>query len=152
MLSSKLVRMIEQHWDPITDSVIAQIRRDPKLEHVSKLPSSDLREIGQSILQNLSRCLFDEKDKVVHHFEDLGRRRFHEDIPLCEAVHGLNVVKEKMIDYARGQGLAETTVDVFAEEELEHQVGLFFDELTFYFIRGYEQALRQAARMTAIAR
>jgi len=36
--------------------------------------------------------------------------------------------------------MVQTSVDVYAEEELQHQLGRFFDLMMYYLARGYEHA------------
>ena len=72
-------------------------------------------------------------------------------MPLYECVHGLHIVKNAVLSYVRDQGLGQTTVEVFAEEELEHHVGLFFDCVIYHLVRGYEDEMRQALHHTVAA-
>jgi hypothetical protein len=53
-----------------------------------------------------------------------------------------------MLSFVRDQGLGQTTVEVYAEEELEHHVGLFFDCVVHCLVRGYEDEMRQALHQT----
>lgn len=145
MLSTKLVRMVEEHWDTIAARVIKEIRNDPHLFQIRKLPDSELRLWGQTIIKNLGHWLVESNEQeVAHRYESQGRLRFQEAIPLHEAVHGLNLLKHGMLTYIRDQGLCQTTVEVYAEEELEHQVGRFFDSALYHLVRGYEAELRHA--------
>jgi hypothetical protein len=45
-----------------------------------------------------------------------------------------------MLDYIRDQGIGLSTVEIYAEEELEHQVGVFFDSVIYHVVRGYQNA------------
>jgi hypothetical protein len=150
MLSGKLIRLIESHWEQISNSILQQVRHDPRLTHVRSLPEPELRALREDLLRNLSHWLISSREEEIQpRFEALGRRRFEEGIPLHEAVYGLLIVKKRMIEFVRNQGLGATVVEVYAEEELEHRVDCFFDDLIYYLVRGYESALRQAARLTA---
>jgi hypothetical protein len=146
MLSGRLVHLIEANCDQIVTRVIHQIRHDPELRHIHTLPDGELREWGGHILENLGDWLTAGKEEELRkRYEHVGRLRFAESIPLYEAVHGLLLVKNKMIDFVQEQAMAKTTVQVYAEEELEHRVDRFFDILVCHLVRGYEHALRQAA-------
>jgi len=57
MLSSKLIRLIEDHWDPIANRILAEICHDPRLKHMASLPAGDLRERARDILQRLGHWL-----------------------------------------------------------------------------------------------
>ena len=152
MLSGKLIHLIEAHQEQITARVLAQILEDPELTHIRSLPQMELREWGQHILENLGDWLVRAKeDELAHRYQELGRIRFDEGVPLYEAVRGLFLLKYKMIDFVKEQGLAKTSVDLYAEEEMELRVGRFFDLLAVYLVRGYEKALRRAAHLGATA-
>lgn len=135
-----LVQMIESHSEEIASRALRQIRQDPQLRQLQKLPESELRERAQEVLNRLGHWLALRKDdEVARHYEDLGRRRFDEGIPLHELVQAFQIVKESMIDYVRERGLGQSVVELYAEEELEYRVGRFFDRLIYHVVRGYEQ-------------
>ena len=147
MLSTKLIQMVEEHWDTIGARVIKEIRNDPHLFHIRKLPDSELRLWGQGIMKNLGHWLVGSNEQeVAHRYESQGRLRYQEGIPLHEVVHGANLLKYGMLTYIRDQGFCQTTVEVYAEEELEHQVGRFFDSAVYHLVRGYEAELRHAVQ------
>jgi hypothetical protein len=60
-----------------------------------------------------------------------------------------------MMDFVQEQGLRNDSVefyvelysyvDLYAEEELEHRVGRFFDDLVVHLVRGYEAAWQHGA-------
>ncbi len=145
MLSGKLVHLIETNSDQILTRLIHQIHHDAGFRHIGKLPDAELREWGQHILENLGDWLAAGKEEELRNrYEKVGRTRFEESVPLHEAVHGLLILKNKMIDFVQEQAMAKTTVQLYAEEELEHRVDRFFDILVCSLVRGYENALRRA--------
>jgi hypothetical protein len=68
---------------------------------------------------------------------------------LHEAVRGLFLVKDKMIEFIQEQAFAKTAVQLYAEGEFEHRVDKFFDLLICHLVRGYEGALRGRAGMAS---
>jgi len=147
MYSSKLIQLIEDHAEQITAKIIQQIREDPKLREIGKLPESELPDRAREILKNLGRWLLSENEEIARHYERLGRLRFEESIPLHEIVRALQIIKERMIAFARNQGIADTAVQIYAEEELEHCIDTFFDHVVYHFVRGYEEAMRRATHL-----
>lgn len=151
MLSSRLIQRVQDHWEQITTRAVEQIRHDPELFHLGKLPEAELREWGQGILQHLGHWLVGSSEhEIAKRFESLGRMRYQELIPMHEAVRGIHILKECMLDYVRDQGISNSAIDLYAEEELEHSVGRFFDSLSYHFVRGYEVELRHAAHIGAM--
>ncbi len=146
MLSHKLIEQIELHWEPITARVLCDIRCEKELEHIARLPESELAEWGRNILKNLGHWLDGEDADLARRYEALGKVRYDEGVPLHEAVHGLHLLKQRILDFARAQGFAQSTIEIYAEEELEYRVGRFFDWLVWHLVRGYEATLRRALR------
>jgi hypothetical protein len=153
MLSGRLVHLIEANSASIIQQVITQVRRDPDLKNLCKLPDAELREYGRHLLERLGDWLAaGTEHELANHYEAVGRARFEEGIPLYEAVRGLILVKDKMIDFVLDQAAAKTFMQLYAEEELEHGVDRFFDILVCHMIRGYEQAWQEpSAHMPAYA-
>lgn len=148
MLPPKLIHLIENHWDEIVTRVIRAMHRDPEITHFRNLPEAELREWGRNILENLGHWLAASKDEeVARRYEALGKLRFEEHVPLHESVRGLCLLKEKVLDFVSEQGLAKTSMDLFAEEELENRLGHFFDLILVHLVRGYETALRRTAHV-----
>ncbi len=146
MLSSKLIQLIEDHWEQITAAAIQQIRADPDLPHMRELMVSELRGWHSVILRALRSWNSAQKDgELAEQYEELGRRRFEEGVPLHETIRSLHILKHRMVDFVRNQGFGRTSLELYAEEELEHRIGLFFDCLIYYVVRGYENAVRSAA-------
>jgi hypothetical protein len=150
MASRTLIQMIEDHSDQITGRVVRHIKQNIELPNAARIPEWDLRDRAHEILRNLGRWLSTrEEEELAQRYEWLGRLRFEESVPLSETVRCVQILKDKMIDFVREQGMGQSSAEIYAEEELEHRVGLFFDDLIFHVVRGYEGALRRAAHMVA---
>src|SRR3954452_20396411 len=127
MLSGKLVHLIESHWEEITSSVIARIRREPQMEHYRARVESELREWGQVLLQNLGHWLTsDTGAEIGHRYEELGRQRFEADVPLHESVRCLCIVRERVLDFVEEHVVNKSSLELYAEEELDRHLGRFF--------------------------
>ena len=145
MLSGKLVHLIESHWDQISSRVIDQVRREPQMPHVRGLAESELREMGEVLLQNLGHWLSaGNEEDLAQKYEQFGKLRCQQNVPLHESVRGLCIIREKMLDFVEEQLTLKNTLELYAEEELERRLGRFFDILTIHLVTGYERALRQS--------
>jgi hypothetical protein len=143
MLSSNLIRMVSDHWDAIAERALVRIRRDSKLLELGTLPERELRERTRDILQNLDNWLLSQDRDLAQRYERLGRQRCEEGIPLHEVVYALQLIKECTIQYVRDAGLRQTSVELYAEEELQRGADRIFDTIVYHFVRGYERALRE---------
>ena len=121
MLSSKLIQLIEDHWDTIASRLLIDIRRDPRLSHACSLPQSELSDRAQEILRHLGHWLTTScQEELARHFERIGGLRFEEAVPLAEVVLCYILIKDRIVDFVRSQGIGQTALEVYAEEELEH--------------------------------
>ena len=149
MLSHQLITMIENHWEQITTEVIDNIRTDPVLRVISGLPFHELEVWGRTLVKNMGDWLSGSSAEIGIEYETIGRKRFAAGIPLSESVHALHLLKDKMLDFVRNRGFAGSTIEIYAEEELEHRVGKFFDNLTYHLVHGYENAMKHSAAFSA---
>jgi hypothetical protein len=139
MLSSRLIQYIEDHCEQITQRVIRKARQDPKLKELQRLGDAELRERCEEILRNLATELVSGETRTLsEHYESLGSRRCHEGLPLAEIVHALHLIREEIVAYVRDQGVGQTSVDLYAEEELENSLARFFDIIVYHVVLGYE--------------
>jgi hypothetical protein len=145
-----LARSIEVHGEEISQSTIRHIRQDAEVPGIAKLSDRQLHEWASGILTGLQSWLIEGADQnVVGQFQNLGRLRFEKSIPLHESIRCLHAFKRQILDFTRNRGFAQSAIEVYAQEELEHRVGLFFDWLVYYVVRGYEDARAHAARSAA---
>jgi hypothetical protein len=145
MLSGRLVHLIETHWDQIMASAIDQVRRDPDMVHIREHFKTDARDWAQDMLQNLGHWLLAGNDsELARKYEELGKIRFEEEVPLHESIRALFILREKMLDYVEENLLDKNTLALYAEEELDRRLGRFFDLLTIHMVRGYESVVRRS--------
>ncbi len=150
MISGRFVHLIETHGDQILTRVVDQIRREPEMTHIKQLLDSELRMWGQDLLENLGHWLTaGSQEDLAHRYERLGKLRFEQDIPLHESVRGVCLIRQKTLDFVEEHVASNSSVELYAEEELERRLGRFFDLLITHLVRGYERALRRAACLTA---
>ncbi len=153
MISTRLVQLIEDHSEDIAARILRQIHDDTRLQRVESLPEHELRARIRDIVKHLGHWLMVSKEReVASHFEQLGVQRYEEGIPLSEVALAYIIVKAQMIQFVRDQGMGGTTVELYAEEELEHVVDRFFDTILYNMIKGYEDALKKALQAAAQAR
>jgi hypothetical protein len=146
MLSARLIRLIETHHREIGNRILRDISRQPELPHLRELPEAELRERAQIILERLGDWLVCDAGELGKKQEEIGKLRFEQAIPLHEAVRALCIVKDNLIEFVEEQGIPRDWLGLYAEEEMEHRLGQFFDRLIIHLVRGYEIAWHVAAR------
>ena len=112
----------------------------------------EMQERIHALYANLGNWIGDPKDDAVRAaYEDWGRKRFRQGIPISEIVYTLILAKQHLRRYIRDHGLVEFSgdrvtpdelvpVQLHAVQELNVMVGEFFDRALYYLARGYEEA------------
>jgi len=150
MMSARLVHQIEDHWEAVAIRFLRLVRNCTRVPHLNRLPESEAIETCRRLLRNLGQWLDSSADETVRdQYEHAGRQRCREGMPLSEAIRGVQLMREAAVSYIRDQGMMAEAVDLYAEEELEHELSAFFDLLIFHLARGYEH--EQAGRARAAA-
>jgi hypothetical protein len=144
MLSVKLVQLVETHWEQITERILYKIQNDARLAHINTLSESELRWRAREIVRNIGDWLGASQDEpLAQRCKALGRERFKEGIPLHEVVLARFIIKEGLMEFVHDHAFVETSLQLYAEGELEKSVGHLFDRMIYYVIRGYEEAMRE---------
>jgi hypothetical protein len=149
MIHRKLVQLVHDHVERIATRAIQSIHQDECLISVRRLPEWELRDWAKLVLRSLVDWPVQADDHELSEcYETLGKQRFQDSIPLHEAIRRMHHLKWAVVNWVRDQGFPQSSVDLYALEEFEHHVNLFFDHLVFYIARGYEEA-RQDAHVSA---
>ena len=144
MLSVKLVQLVEAHWEQISERILNKIQNDARLAHINTLSESELRRRVREIVKNIGDWLEASLDEpVAQRCEALGRQRFEEGMPLHEVVLARFIIKEGVMEFVHDHAFVETSLQLYAEGELEKSVGHLFDRMIYHVIRGYEEAMRR---------
>jgi hypothetical protein len=147
MLSSRLVQLIESHWEEIANRLITDVKKQPDMPNLARNTGAEMREWCRNILGDLDALLSMSKEQEVRRrFEVLGRMRFEENVPLHEAVLRFHLLKNKIVGFIHEQGFPMSAMHLYAEEELELRIDRFFDDCVYHVVRGYEAAMRIAQR------
>jgi hypothetical protein len=139
MISTKLVHRIEDHWEQVSARFFRLMRSSADVPHFTRMPESELTEVCRRVLRNLGNWLVSASESdIAWIFERIGAERHRGGIPLSEAIRVVQLLKDATISFIQDEGPVENSVELYAEEELENQLGRFFDLLVFHLARGYE--------------
>jgi len=150
VLTARLIQLIETHFEGLTREVLQDIATNPRTRSFQMVPRAELESRTSSLYRNLGAWIGDPQDDAVRaEYEEWGRRRFRQRIPLSEIVYALLLVKHHLRRYIRDHGLVEFSADsavsgeflpvhLHGMQELNYMVGEFFDRALYYLTRGYE--------------
>ena len=159
MLGSRLLLLIQAHAGSLTHDVVKDVTTNERTPAFWRLNPADVEARVSTLFYNLGKWIGDADEKVVQaEYEDMGRTRFRQGVPVSELVYALLIAKHHMRRYIREHGLVDFAGDRVAPEELlplelhsiqelNYQVGEFFDRALYHLARGYE---REAAAHLAL--
>ena len=150
MLPVKLVKLIETHAESLTREVVEDLVTNQHTPAFHSLVKSDLEPRIFKLYHNLGNWIADSNDNAIcTEYEEWGRIRCHQGIPVSEIVYSLILTKKHLRRYIRDHdyiGFTNdrktsgelTTLELYGIQQLNYAVGDFFDQALYYLARGYE--------------
>jgi hypothetical protein len=151
MLGTRLLLLIQAHAGAITHDVVRDLRTNKHTPNFKRLDPADVDARVSALFYNLGRWIGDADEQAVENeYEDMGRTRFRQGVPVSEQVYALLITKHHLRQYIREYGLVDFAgdrvvpqellpVELHSIQELNYQVGEFFDRALYHLARGYEQ-------------
>jgi hypothetical protein len=115
-----------------------------------RLNAGDVETRVSALFYGLGKWIGDtDEDAVRDEYEEMGRVRFRQGVPVSELVYALLIMKSHLRRYIREHGLVDFAGDRVAPPELlplelhsiqdiNYRVGEFFDRALYHLARGYE--------------
>src|SRR5262245_32130683 len=156
MIAAKLVELIEVHAPFLTGDITQDLITNARTPGFRAVRPQDLDERVFQILNHLGNWIADPRAATVQaEFTDWGRRRFDQGIPLSELIFAVIIIKQHLQRYISDNGLVAASfpriegdyvlpLHLHGLQELNTQVGRFFDEALYDLAIGYEERVRQA--------
>jgi hypothetical protein len=150
MLGARLLLLIQSHAGPLTRETLQDLTTNDRTPSFRRLRQPELETRVALLFNNLAKWIGDPSDEAVRReYEEMGRTRFREGVPLSELVFAIILTKKHLRRYIREHGLLDFAGDrvlpdellpleLHSIQELNYQVGEFFDRALFHLARGYE--------------
>jgi hypothetical protein len=150
MLSARLIELIETHAESLTRDALAELTSNARTQAFRSVSRTELEERTFRLFRNLGSWIGDPQDAAVQaEYEEWGRRRYRQGIPLSDMIYALILLKHQLRRYIRDHGLVDVSRDrrapgdqlpvhLHGVAELNYLVGEFFDRALYYLARGYE--------------
>ncbi len=140
MLSTRLIKMIEDNAEELMSGLIGKLKTHPRTPAYRRLSDSEIHSRAYTVYKNLGAWMVGKpEDEIRQHYNGLGLKRYEEGTPLHEVIYALILTKNNLLDYVRTSGLAGTALEIYAEQELSNKVDQFFDTAIYYTVIGYEK-------------
>ena len=155
MIAEKLVELVEIHANRLSADVAQDLVTNVRTRGFHKVPKADLEARVFRLFHHLGDWLSDRRsERVKAEFAEWGSRRFDQEIPLSEIIYAIVILKQHLRQYIRDNGLIEAAfprseadyvlpLHMNSLQELNLQVGQFFDEALYHLAIGYELAGRR---------
>lgn len=157
MLGARLLLLIQAHAGLLTNDVVRDLITNDRTPTFRRLDPADVETRVAALFFNLGKWIGEaDESAVTGEYEEMGRVRFRDGVPVSELVYALLVTKHHLRRYIREHGLVTFAVDrVVSQEvlplelhgiqELNYQVGEFFDRALYHLARGYEAEAKSHA-------
>jgi hypothetical protein len=160
MLAAHLLTLIQSHAGPLTREVVKDLRTNERTQAFRRLDPVDVETRVSALFYNLATWIGNaDREAVRSEYEGMGRDRFREGVPVSELVYALVITKQHLRRYIREYGLVDFAGDrivpqellpleLHSIQELNYQVGEFFDRALYHLARGHES--EASARQHAV--
>ncbi len=149
MLSHRLIQLIQDHADGLTCEALQDLLTNSRTPSFRKVPREEIEARIGALYRNLGNWIGAPDHAVRAGYEDWGRKRFRQGIPVSEFIYTMVLAKHHLRRYIRDHGLVEFSGDRIAPAELlpvqmhspqeaNTMIGEFFDRALYHLARGYE--------------
>ena len=141
MFALRLIRLIEQHADRLSEDLICKLKdRGTCAELLSRVPAAELKHRAYEIYRNVTDWLITKTEsEVEERYLGLGARRAHQGVPFSQMLYALQATKENLWGFLRQEGVLEPT-ELIGEIDLLFSLERFFDGAAYFASLGYESA------------
>ena len=152
MLANRLIQLIENHSDSLTQAALQDVLSNAKTASFRRVPREELEPRIAALYENLGKWIGNpNEDDIRQEYEGWGRNRFRQGILFSEIVYVLILTKKHLRKFIREHGLVTYSgdhvtpdelvpVELYSIQELNYLVGDFFDRALYHLVRGYESA------------
>src|SRR5262245_45671573 len=129
MPASQLISLLEKHADALTTDALEHVIMHPRTPSLRVVPRAELSARIHAVHRTLAGGLSKQDDDAVRAaFEDWGRKRVVQQVPVSELVYAVIVGKDQLRRYGREHGIEPAKLDGL--------VAAFFDRALYYLVRG----------------
>jgi hypothetical protein len=141
MIALRLVRLIEDHSETLTEGLLEKFKRSPRTQDFAKVPRQELHDRVQELLTHLGEWLLHKKEADIElRYRDIGARRAAQQVSLADYHWAIVITKEHIWDFLQRQGFLQSPLEIYGEMELLRLLDQFFDRAMYYVTEGYERA------------
>ena len=129
MAATPLTEFLAKHAEGLTAQSLQDLLMNLRTPSFRRVDRAEILERVGAVYRSLAHWLDKHDDDAVRAaYEDWGRKRFKQAIPLSEVAYCVILAKQHLQRLSREHGLTEEPA----------AVGDFFDRALYYLVRGWE--------------
>ncbi len=150
MLPKKFTELMTIHADRIVAHIAAAIRENPRTSHYHSIPAPEIKKRIMGIFKNMEHYLEEGDIEAIYElYRRFGRTRYYEGIPLPDLMYAFTLVKHHIREFIKTHMLSDTALQLHHELQFLERTSIFFDDVFYYTISGYQEALLEEAHKRA---
>lgn len=140
-ISKKLVQMIEQDADTLSNKWLEDVRKRPETPTYHTFDPDELYRRVHLVYSQLGMWVSYEttKEDIATHYTALGAQRRKEGFALSEVIQALILTRRYIWLKVLADGFLDTALELHQGLDLTNRVVLFFDRAIYYTANGYEK-------------
>lgn len=140
LLSDHLVDIIEKNARDIAEKCVVDVRANWSTTVYHDFDNTRLFKRFFIILSQFGKWMggFYTDNDIRIFYTKVGKERRKEGLPLADVLSTLSLIKKQVFAFTLSRGIWEKTINIYMSLELDRRIMLFFDKVTYYITRGYE--------------
>ena len=152
MLAYRMVRLIEKHSQELVLSLQQKLEQSDRCPSYGAVPREELAKAVGEFYHHFGEWLLGKTEgDIRRRFEKIGARRAEQQVPVCELIWCIALVKENLWEYLRGGSEEDNATEVFSELEVLQLLEQFFDHAMYFAALGHERAVNSSLAQGASA-
>jgi hypothetical protein len=140
-ISQKLVDLIERNAQELTSAWLEDVRKEVHLPTYHRFENTELYQRAFKVYSQIGKWISREtsKEEIARDYMALGAERKKEGFALAEVIQALILIRRNLWKKVMGEGLLDTTLDLYQAMELNNRVERFFDRAIYFTAVGFEK-------------
>ncbi|MDR3764109.1 MAG: hypothetical protein P4M01_08455 [Acidobacteriota bacterium] len=155
MVGEKFSRIAEEQSKELAEMLVRRLTTSPRTTAYQVLNEAELHKELFALLHSLTDWLMYRPPQDVEAFcAELGRKRAKQSVPLDQGVTAMISCRDALLDLllvhrmrSRISHQADSGSGLFEEMEFLLAVNHFFDDAIYYFMRAYQEEVRESAQV-----
>ncbi len=145
LLSNKLAKLIEENAGQILQKWTRNVLADKTTSTFTRENLIEIEKKARLVLGELEKWINygADPEEIGRIYAKEGMKFFKMQIPLCEVLRALVLLRATVLKYATSEVMSETGYEMQQLSELTGRMMTFFDRIQYYISRGYTEEMNR---------